>query len=145
MTTVKQIVDGAAEEIGVKTAEINLEPADFQVILRRMNNMLTEWADLGITPTFNEVFNSTDTVEVERSAVAAIEYNLAVRCAPTFQKIITPALQGLALSTYARLNASTVNLSNVAFPDTLPTGSGNDCPEIFHTDRFFPQNKTENF
>ena len=42
MTTANQIVNGAAEEIGVKTAEMPLEASDAQVILDRMNDMLTE-------------------------------------------------------------------------------------------------------
>ena len=40
MTTALQICESAAEEIGVKTAEIALEDADFQVLFSRMNDML---------------------------------------------------------------------------------------------------------
>ena len=142
MTTALQIVNGAAEEIGVKTAEITLESGDYQVIFDRMNDLLIEWADLGLTPAFSEVFNSTDTVDVERSAVAAIKFNLAIRIAPTFEKVITQALAANARETKQTLETSVVFIGEVAYPDTLPTGSGSDC---LTDTRFFPQNKKERF
>jgi hypothetical protein len=142
MTTVQQIVDGAAEELGVKTAEINLEPADFQAILNRLNDLGTEWADKGITPSFVEVFNSTDTVSIDRNAVAAFKYMLAGRSAPAFQRAVSPTLASLIRSTVADLEASVVFIGEVAYPDTLPKGSGNDH---YNFRRFYGQNKEENF
>ena len=145
MTTVNQIITGAAEEIGVKSAEENLEPADFQVILDRMNDMGAEWADSNLTPAFKEVFNGTDTVDIERSAVGAFKKNLALLIAPAFQAIITPALAGLAASSLQALQASVIHIGPVAYPDTLPMGSGNQCGDDVLDRRFFPQNKVENF
>lgn len=145
MTTAAQIVDGAAEEIGIKTAEIALEAADAQSIFNRMNDMLSEWADLGLTPGFNEVSNLTDTVEIDRNAVSAAKYNLGIRCAPSFQAIVTPALAELARATKEALETSTAYIGEVAYPDTLPLGSGNECNGYDLDNRFFPANKTENF
>lgn len=145
MTTVLQIVNGAAEKLGVKTAESALEAEDFQITLDEMNDMLTEWADIGLTPAFVEVFNRTDTVNIDRNAVAAVKAQLAIRIAPSFQRVITPALAEIARSTLARLEASQVYIGEVALPDTLPTGSGNECPDTFSNDRFFDINKAENF
>jgi len=145
MTTVQQIVDGAAEEIFVKTAEINLEPGDFQAILTRMNDLGTEWADIGLLPAFVEVLNSTDTVNIDRNAVRAFKFNLAIDCAPAFQRsIVSSELKSNANDALTRLRASQAKTINVAYPDTLPTGSGNDCG-IFSNDRFFDTNKKENF
>lgn len=145
MTTATQIINGAAEHIGVKTAEISLEPNDFQVILDNMNDMLTEWADLGLTPAYQEVFNGSDVVAIDRNAVSAVKSNVAILIAPSFQKVITPALAAVARTTLARLETSVVFIGEVAYPDTLPTGSGNDCQDSFRDDRFFPTNKKENF
>lgn len=147
MTTAAQIVDGAAEEIGVKTAEIALEPEDAQIIFTRMNDMLSEWADSGITPGFKEVFDLTDTVDIDRNAVAAVKYNLAIRCAPAFKKTVSSALAAISGSTLDRLMASN-SFIDVQFPDTLPVGSGNsqcDDNDNFFNNRFFPTNKKENF
>ncbi len=143
MTTVQQIVDGAAEELGVKTAEINLEPGDFQAILTRMNDLGAEWSDIGLLPAFVPVLNSTDTVNIDRNADSALKLNLAIRCASAFQKRVSQELATSALDSLSRLRASQTNIT-VAYPDTLPTGSGNDCG-IFSNDRFFDTNKKENF
>jgi hypothetical protein len=147
MTTARQIVNGAAEELGVKTAEITLEPDDFQAILERMNDMLLEWADIGLTPAFKEVFNGDDTIEIDSNARGAIKFSLAIRCAPSFKKPITAGLDKNARDSLSRLEASTAFIGDVQFPDTLPIGSGNECPDsgFAQNDRFFPSNSKENF
>ncbi|MBL4869827.1 MAG: hypothetical protein JKX72_02610 [Robiginitomaculum sp.] len=145
MTIVLQIVNGAAEKLGVKSAESALEPGDFQVIVDEMNDMLTEWADIGLTPAFVEVLNSTDTVNVDRNAVSAIKSNLAIRIAPSFQRGVQRELAVAAAATLQALEASEIFIGEVALPDTLPSGSGNDCSNVFSNDRFFPQNKKVNF
>lgn len=145
MTTVLQIVNGAAEKLGVKTAESALESGDFQVIVDEMNDMLTEWSDNGLTPAFKEVTEVDDIVDVDRNAVSAIKNNLAIRIAPSFQRVVQPSLALIASNSLQALEASVVFIGEVAYPDTLPTGSGNNCSDRFTNDRFFTQNKTENF
>ena len=145
MTTVLQIVNGATEKLGVKTAESALEAGDFQVVLDEMNDLLTEWADIGLTPAFVEVGNSTDLVNIDRNAVSAVKNALAIRIAPSFQRIVTSALAEIARDSLSRLEASQVFIGEVAYPDTLPTGSGNTCGDTFNDQRFFPQNQKENF
>jgi len=142
MTTALQIINGATEKIGVKTAESNLEAGDFQSVLDEMNDMLSEWADSGLTPAFVTVSNSTDTVAIDRNAVGAAKSNLAIRIAPTFQRVITPSLAQSASDMLSKLETSVVNIGTVAYPDSMPTGSGNDC---LTDTRFFDQNKIENF
>jgi hypothetical protein len=147
MTTARQIVNGAAEELGVKTAEITLESDDFNAFFNRMNDMLLEWADSGLTPAFKEVFNGDDTIEIDSNARAAIKFALAIRCAPSFQKPITAGLAENARDSLSRLESSTAFIGDVQFPDTLPIGSGNECPDFGFSqdDRFFPGNQKENF
>ena len=145
MTTALQIVNGAAEHVNVRTAETDLEPFEFQQILVNMNDLLSEWADSGLTPAFTEVSNSTDTVGVDRNAVSAVKYALAIRIAPAFTKVVTQALAKNAADTLRKLEASVIHIGEVAYPDTLPAGSGNDCGSTFNNDRFFPENQSENF
>ena len=145
MTTVLQIVNGSAEKLGVKSAESALEAGDFQVIVDEMNDMLTEWADNGLTPAFKEVTESDNIVDVDRNAVSAIKNNLAIRIAPSFQRVVQPSLALIAANSLQTLEASVIFIGEVALPDTLPSGSGNDCSNIFSNDRFFPQNKKVNF
>ena len=145
MTTARQVVNRAAEEIGVKTAEAELEPADAQVIFDRMNDILIEWADTGLTPAFVEVFSLDDEIGVDRHAIGAASYALAMRIAPSFQRLVTPDLRDSANTTLQALERSVVHIGDIALPDTLPVGSGNECGEIFRNDRFFSTNKKVNF
>lgn len=145
MATALEICSSAAEEIGVKTAEIALENADFQTFFSRMNDMLLEWADNGLTPEFQEVFNGADEVNIQPNARAAVKLNLALRSAPAFQKPITADLAALAGSALDRLYVSTDFIGEVAYPDTLPLGSGNQCAGDGVDQRFFTTGKTENF
>lgn len=145
MITALQICESAAEEIGVKTAEIALESADFQTIFSRMNDMLLEWADIGLTPEFQEVFFGSDEVNIQPNARAAVKLNLALRSAPAFQKPLTGDLIGLASSAIQRLETSTNFIGEVAYPDSLPMGSGNQCSSNDTDRRFFPPGKLENF
>jgi hypothetical protein len=145
MTTMREVVSDAMEEIGVKTAEIALQSDELQAGIRRCNDMLLEWSDLGITPGYIEVLNGDDVLNVDRNAIRAIKKNLAVDCAPSFQKVVTQLLLLTARDTKSALETSSVHIGPVRFPDTLPLGSGNECGDFYDDTRFFPQNKTENF
>ena len=145
MTTALQIVNGAAEKLGVKTAEAPLEAVDAQSILDEMNDLLLEWADLNLTPAFDEITDLSATVYVDRNAVSAIKNNLALRIAPTFQRVVSQALASIADTSLRALEASSVYIGEVALPDTLPVGSGNECGSQYYNDRFFDENKSENF
>lgn len=145
MVTMREVVEDAAEEIGAKTAEIPLESDELQSGIRRCNDMLTEWDDIGIISGYNPVLNGDDVLEVDRNAVSAIKYNLAIRMAPSFRKPVSAALGSIAGSTLSRLEASGAFIGNVEFPDTLPMGSGNECPGLDTDRRFFNPNEKENF
>lgn len=145
MATMLEIVNDAAEEIGAKTAEIPLESDELQAGIRRCNDMLTEWDDQGIIVGYNPVTNGSDEVEIDRNAVAAVKYNLAIRMAPSFRKIVSSALGGIAQSTLDRLMNANTFIGEAEYPGTLPIGSGNECADLDVDRRFYPDNKKENF
>ena len=145
MTTMREIVQDAFEEIGAKTAEVALTNDELQSGIRRCNDMLAEWSDIGVIVGYNEVLNGDDTVNIERNAVAAIKYNLAIRLAPSYQKVVGSALAAIASGAMDVLLASNSDLSNIAYPDTLPLGSGNSCSDYDTDHRFFPANERKNF
>jgi hypothetical protein len=58
---------------------------------------------------------------------------------------VSNALVKIASDKLATLEASVSYIGPVAYPDTLPLGSGNDCGNFYDDNRFFPENKTENF
>ncbi len=145
MTTIREVVEDAFEELGVKTAEVPLTNDELQSGIRRCNDMLTEWDDIGIIVGYTPVLNGDDEINVERNAVGAVKYNLAIRLAPSFQKVVGNALAAIASGTLDVLMASNANISDIAFPDTLPFGSGNECQSTDTDNRFFPTNKRSNF
>ena len=143
MVTMREVVQDAMEEIGVKTAEIELTGDELQSGIRRCNDMLLEWDDSGVIVGYNEVLNGDDVLNIDRSAVGAVKYNLAVRLAPSYQKVISQALAAISQSTKDAVMASNCHIGDVAFPDTLPMGSGNACGPDY--DIFFPADETDNF
>lgn len=145
MTTMREVIQDAFEEIGVKTAEVELTGDELQSGIRRCNDMLLEWDDIGIITGYNEVLNGDDTIEVDRSAISAVKYNLAIRLAPSYQKVISAALASLASETMGALLTSNNYIGEVEYPDSLPLGSGNHCSSDSTYSRFFPAGKKENF
>ena len=55
MTTMRVLVQDAFEEIGVKKAEIDLTNDELQSGIRRANDLLTSWADIGYIVGYNPV------------------------------------------------------------------------------------------
>tara|TARA_R110000764_G_scaffold111550_1_gene198314 strand:- start:1644 stop:2081 length:438 start_codon:yes stop_codon:yes gene_type:complete len=145
MATMREVVEDALEDITVKKAEVTLTNDELQSGIRRLNDMLAQWNELGIIAGYNPVTNGDDTLELEPAAIAAAKAKLAIRLAPSFSKIVTPALVENARETMEMLETANSHIGEIAYPDTLPTGSGNDCNSYDAGDRFFNQNKTENF
>ena len=145
MTTMLEIVEDAFEEITVKTAEVPLTDDELQAGIRRCNRMLVAWADIGNIPGYNPVLNGADTIDIQPEAEEAAITNLAVKLATSFSKPVTQELVLIAGESFTRLLASNSIVGEVAYPVTLPIGSGNQCPDINTDRRFFNQNKTENF
>lgn len=145
MVAMREIVEDAFEELSVKTAEIALTDNELQSGIRRCNDMLSEWDDIGIITGFTPVLNGDDEVNIDRNAVGAVKYNLAIRLAPSFQVVLGNDLIAVAQSSLDRLMASSTDLSVIAYPDSLPMGSGNQCSGYDTDERFFPNNKTDNF
>ena len=145
MVTIREVVEDAFEEIGVKTAEVPLTSDELQSGIRRCNDMLTGWDDIGIIFGYTPILNGDDVINVDRSAIRAIKKNLAIDLAPSFQKVVGPALAAIASGTLEMLMASSSDIGEVDYPDSLPMGSGNQCANNGTDSRFFPNNNTDNF
>ena len=145
MATMLEIVNDALEELGVKTAELPITNDEFQSGLRRCNDMLTEWDDMGIVTGYIEINSNEDELTVERNAIAAIKYKLAIHLSPSYSKSVTKMLFDFANTTLDTLKTSTAFIGDVAYPDTLPMGSGNRHANVDTDRRFFPNNQDDNF
>jgi hypothetical protein len=144
MATSTDIVSGALRHIGVRAAESPLTAAEIQDGMEDLNDMGNEWEESGIHLGFTSSIDANATLDIPASSLAAFKANLAIRLAPSYGRIITPALANLANISLNALVKSTAFIGDVEFPDTLPRGSGNECPELLNN-RFFTENSIENF
>ena len=145
MTTMLEVVNDAFEEIDVKVAEQDLQSDELQAGIRRCNDLLSSWDDIGFIVGYTPVLNGHDDLGIEASAVRAIKANLAVKLAPSFQKPVTIDLRLEASESLDLMINANIFIGNVEFPDTLPLGSGNQGCDFDTDRRFFNNNKGENF
>lgn len=145
MTTMREVVEDALEDITVKKAEVSLTSDELQSGIRRLNDMLAQWDEIGIISGYNAVTNGDDVLELEPAAIAAAKAKLAIKLAPSYSKVVTPALVENAREAMDMLETANSHIGEIAYPDTLPTGSGNQCNSYDVGDRFFNSNKTSNF
>lgn len=145
MTTMREVVQDAMEDIGVKAAEISLTPDELQSGIRRLNDMLAQWDQLGIIVGYNPVTNGDDVLELDPAAIAAAKAKLAIKLAPSYSKVITPGLVENARESMDMLEIMNSHIGEIAYPDSLPLGSGNSCGGTYVDQVFFNANKKSNF
>ena len=145
MATGTDIITGALRRAKIVSAEIPIEASDLANGLEDLNDWasLLEVSDiaLGFTP----LSAATDTVNIPIEAVAMYKCNLAVYMLAQYGLPADVLLLNDANTTMkAVLNAFAPTL-DVDFPDTLPTGSGNQTQLSGNDQRFFPNNQDTNF
>jgi len=145
MASGADIINGALRKLGVNPSDSAITGQEMLDGIEVLNDMLIEWENSGIILGFAPIADPADAIRVPRGTEGAIKANLAGRLASDYSKQITPTLA-------AEISASTDNMLRliskpleVEFPDTLPTGSGNQCYDIDLDRRFFPVNSEENF
>jgi len=143
MATAKKIIERAFSISGIKTAETPLEASEIQDGLDTLNDMGSAWESrlqIGFMP----VETVGNTVRIPRDAEFAFKQNLAVQLRVEYKLAPDPVLVITADKAFKDLNSTYLTIGAPQYPDSLPVGSGNECPELFD-DRFFPDNVTENF
>ena len=145
MITMRELVQDSFEEIGVKKAEVDLTDDELQSGIRRANDLLVSWDAIGYIVGYNPVFNGDYTLELEPAAISAVKYNLATRLAPSYHKQVTIELATIASDSFNILINQNIFIGEVAYPDTLPLGSGNRGCNSDTDARFFNGNDKENF
>jgi hypothetical protein len=136
MSTALQIIEDAFDSLEIKSAEVDLETDEINNGIRRLNRMMTAWAQQGINLSYTKIENSSDIVTIPDWAEEAVVSHLAIRLAPSFGVTATPSLVAIASESFKYLRENTVDLGEVNFPTTLPVGAGNNYinDENFFTD-----------
>ena len=145
MASGADIVNGAYSNLGLSPSDSAITGSEMTDAIEIMNDMLIEWENSGIMLGFSPIATPADVISVPRGAETAIKSNLAGRLAPSLSKQISPTLAAV-------IKASTENLLrmihkpvDVEYPDSLPSGSGNQAYNDTTDRNFFPLNNTENF
>lgn len=146
MATAQKIIDRAFSKIGVKAAETPLTAAEISDGLDSLNDLLSAWDATGVLKGVAPVESADTDLEEPRYATGAIKAHLAIILAGEYGVPLSPSLIGEADHFMRYLVTASTNLEDVAFPSTLPKGSGNRNDYGIGYDRdFFPENDKRNF
>jgi len=138
-TTVKahEVIIDALENLVVQAEEAPVPQSEAKAAIRALNDMMFAWDTQGITLGYTVVSNTGDPITVAPGAIEGIKYNLALRLAPKYDVVPSPALVTMAKLGYSTCVDIAVEIADVELPDTLPQGSGNDYPD-YGDSTFFP-------
>ena len=136
MATALQILNRAFSKAGIKSAEVALTATESQDGLDILNDLLASWSATGVLNDTAPVADINDTVVAPDYALGALKANVAVLLAGEYGVIVTPAMAADVTFFTNLMSTMETDLSDVPFPPTLPTGSGND--DYYYTPIFFP-------
>jgi hypothetical protein len=146
MTTALKIIERAFQKATIKAAETPLSASEIEDGLDALNDLLSRWDSTGVLIGIPRVADVNDDLQEPEYATAALKAKLAtIMCG----EYALPITQGLAVDVSEAVRdlvIATANTEDVAFPSTLPRGSGN--PYNYGTgydSDFFPENKKRNF
>lgn len=131
------IIVDALEDIIVQSSEAKIEQSEGNAAIRALNDLMTDWAARGIELGFTIVSDLADIMTVPLGSIRGIKANLALELAPKYNVPITAELVRKAKEGYQACLDLAFEMSEMAYPPTLPQGSGNDYPD-FSDSTFYP-------
>ena len=132
MTFASEIVADAAALILVDEGDISLEPDEFALGTRFLNDFAAELFDLGVDFGYRPVAVSADPLTSPASVNTALKQNLGIRLAPAFGVAVSADLRRDAKDSLNGLMANFMRLPRAQLPATVPMGGGR------HHASFFP-------
>ena len=126
MATAAQLLKAAMQELLVQDVEAPLEPSEYQDAIFYLNNFMFDLDANGIALGFTEVSNLGDAITVPPGAIQGIIKNLAVVLAVQYDVSVPPELYQQAREYMGTLEKLGIANGSIAFPSTLPIGSGNE-------------------
>jgi len=138
MATAKEVLDRVFSKARVKRAGVDLTDEDYDTGIDVMNDLMTQWASIGISLRYTRVSKQGDEVTVQDWALKVLKSNLTPLIAGEFDKTITAVMIGEAAGDFKLLLQRKVTLDETYLPDTLPVGSGNNPDNRTGNGNFFP-------
>ena len=130
MTTKRQFVNQAFEEIGLASYVYDLTPDQLNSAVTKLDSMMATWNAKGIRLGYPLVSNpdqsdiESDTF-VPDSAFEAITTNLAIRLAPSYGKTVSQDTKAIAKDAFNTLLSRAAVPPEMQLPDAMPLGAGN--------------------
>lgn len=125
MTFALEIVEDAAFLILANEADIGLEPNEYAIGVRILNDFAAQLFDLDVDFGYRPVSSSGDPITSPSSVNLALKQNLGVLLAPIFGMPVSVDLQTAADSSLKSLKSNFIRRPRARLPSTLPMGSGN--------------------
>ena len=138
MTTAAEIIEDALSDILVRASESPIPADEMQSAIRIMNRMVASW-NLGIG--YTNVTDASDDLTVIQGAELAIQQNLAVALAPSYDAVATVKLEKMASKSLRNLKKIVITTADMNFPSRLAKGSGNT--RYYDSSTFYPAQGAE--
>lgn len=135
--TAGSVIKSALQEILVQASEAPLEPDETIDALLYMNRFMAAQAANGIALGYTEVDDTSDVITIPGGAIEGLVFNLAMKLAPQFGKVVDVTLARNAKDALATMRNIAVKVGRAQFPNTLPRGSGNEDDGV-RQDQFYP-------
>ena len=116
--------------------EASIPAAEAQVAIRFLNRMMASLESDGIDLNYTPIDSLDDTITVVDGAIEPIVYMLAVKLAPEYKKTLGGEVLASAVHGRKTLLNIALTLTETEYPDTLPSGSGNN--DSNSDDPFYP-------
>ena len=129
-----EVIKDALEDIIVQSSESELVQSEGLAAIRALNDLMAAWAARGLELGYSVVSDVGDYLNVPFGAIRGIKANLALELAPKYNVPITAELVRKANDGFQACLNLAVQMSEGAFPPTLPMGSGNYSESTFYPD-----------
>ncbi len=126
MATAIYVAERALKLILVQAADAPLQADEYADFYSAMNDYMADLKGQGTDLGYTAVSAGSDLITIPDECIRGLIGNMAVEVAPDYEKEITPALNRMAdngLKTMRRIGRKR---TQVAYPPTLPRGSGRD-------------------
>lgn len=137
--TAGAIVRDALTELTVQGNEQTVQAVELNTGIRYLNRMMAALDANGIKLGYTVVNAPNDVLTVPAGVIEGIVYNLALRLASGYDIAVSPSLAQSAADGMQVMENIGINIGKVAFPSTLPIGSGNEnFAGSYDSDPFYP-------
>jgi len=126
MATVDQVANSSFNWILERDAVIPVTDAEIDDFVFSMNNYMLGLDAENVTLGYTVVTGRNDEVTVPAGALRGVVANMAVEIAPSYDAIVTPRLDKIAMDSLKQMRILGQTIGDTHYPSTLPIGSGNE-------------------